>query len=72
MSAQTVDTYETRTPDAERWRGVPFLHAEDMPAGATADVITLVTVEDDGGKHDAGPMPPEAPRDPAPGGEDDK
>ncbi|MYZ36358.1 MULTISPECIES: hypothetical protein [unclassified Streptomyces] len=74
MSAQTVDTYETRAPDTEGWRGVPFLHPKDMPAGATADVSTLVTaeVEDDGGKHDAGPMPPEAPRDPAPGGEDDK
>lgn len=55
MSAQTVDTYETRRPDAEGWRGVPFRHAWDVAA-------------DDGGKHDGGPKPPEAPRDPAPSG----
>lgn len=61
MSAQTVDTYETRTPDAEEWRGVPFRHSWDIP---------LVAAEDDGGKHDGGPMPPEAPRDPAPSGGD--
>ncbi|MET4923507.1 hypothetical protein P3L51_14260 [Streptomyces sp. PSRA5] len=59
MSAQTVDTYETRAPDAEEWRGVPFRHSQDMP---------WVTAEGDGGKHDGGPMPPEAPRDPAPSG----
>ncbi|WP_046508491.1 hypothetical protein [Streptomyces odonnellii] len=76
MSAQTVDTYETRAPDVEGWRGVPFRHLEDMSAVTTADastdVASLVTAEDDGGKHDAGPMPPEAPRDPAPGGGDGK
>ncbi|WP_405797570.1 hypothetical protein [Streptomyces sp. NBC_01506] len=63
MSAQTVETYETRSPDAEDWRGVPFRHPRDMPAGAP-----MVTAEADGGKHDGGPMPPEAPRDPAPSG----
>lgn len=57
MSARTVDIYETRTPDAEGWRGVPFRHARDIPLSA-----------DDGGKHDGGPKPPEAPRDPAPSG----
>ncbi|MFB8352196.1 hypothetical protein [Streptomyces niveus] len=62
MSAQTVDTFDTRPPDAENWRGVPFRHPLDMfSAGAAAD---------DGGKHDGGPMPPEAPRDPAPSGGD--
>ncbi|MFI6083955.1 hypothetical protein ACIBBB_23750 [Streptomyces sp. NPDC051217] len=55
MSAGTLDTYETRTPDAEEWRGVPFRH----PANRSVD---------DGGKHDGGPKPPEAPRDPAPSG----
>ncbi|ARQ70359.1 hypothetical protein [Streptomyces marincola] len=49
-----VDTYASRTPDAEGWRGVPFVH----PAM-------------DGGKHDGGPMPPEAPRPPEPGPPDD-
>ncbi|MEV0038555.1 hypothetical protein [Streptomyces sp. NPDC050804] len=72
MSAQTVDTYETRRPDAEGWRGIPFRHLEGVPVGDTADVSILVTAEDDGGKHDAGPLPPEAPRDPAPGGGDGK
>lgn len=62
MSAQTVDRYETRTPDAEGWLGVPFRHPRDLAVDAT----------DDGGKHDGGPMPPEAPRDPAPGGGGDK
>ncbi|GGK19064.1 hypothetical protein GCM10011583_58610 [Streptomyces camponoticapitis] len=61
MSAGTLDTYETRTPDAEEWRGVPFRHARDMPGG-----VSLAA--DDGGKHDGGPKPPEAPRDPAPSG----
>ncbi|MCL7494008.1 hypothetical protein [Streptomyces sp. MCA2] len=54
MSVVSVDTYETRTPDAEGWRGVPFRHEAEM--------------EDDGGKHDGGPMPPEAPREPSPQG----
>lgn len=54
MSAAAVETYETRTPDAEGWRGVPFRHLTDM--------------EGDGGKHDAGPMPPEAPSEPSPQG----
>lgn len=54
MSAVVVDTYESRAPDAEGWRGIPFRHPLDMA---------------DGGKHDAGPMPPEAPRDPEPGGD---
>ncbi|MFD7288018.1 hypothetical protein [Streptomyces sp. NPDC059863] len=50
-----VDTYETRAPDDEGWRGVPFRHPAD-----------LVAVDD--GKHDGGPMPPEAPRAPQPQG----
>ncbi|MEW1753929.1 hypothetical protein [Streptomyces angustmyceticus] len=56
MSATAVETYETRAPDPEGWRGVPFRHPRDMSAVA----------EDDGGKHNGGPMPPEAPREPAP------
>ncbi|MFJ3949645.1 hypothetical protein ACIPXV_06170 [Streptomyces libani] len=56
MGVAAVETYETRTADAEGWRGVPFRHPADMEA--------------DGGKHDGGPMPPEAPRDPQPGGGD--
>ncbi|WP_274914496.1 hypothetical protein [Streptomyces sp. WZ-12] len=56
MSAVAVETYETRTPDAEGWRGIPFRHPADL----------VVVAEADGGKHDGGPMPPEAPRDPAP------
>ncbi|WP_433547604.1 hypothetical protein ACQPZG_22900 [Streptomyces sp. CA-294286] len=51
-----VDTYEKRVPDGEGWRGVPFRHPADLPVVA------------DGGKHDGGPMPPEAPRDPQPQG----
>lgn len=62
MSVAAVDTYEMRTPDAEGWRGVPFRHPRDVAGAAQAD----------GGKHDAGPMPPEAPRDPAPQGGDGK
>lgn len=58
MSALAVETYETRTPDAEGWRGVPFMHPADMEA--------------DGGRHDGGPMPPEAPREPQPQGGDGK
>ncbi|MFH9248254.1 hypothetical protein ACH4LK_22835 [Streptomyces lydicus] len=58
MSVAAVETYETRTPDAEGWRGVPFKHPEDMAPVAA----------DDGGKHDGGPMPPEAPREPQPQG----
>ncbi|WP_199812806.1 hypothetical protein [Streptomyces sp. NRRL S-1813] len=54
MSVVAAETYETRKPDAEGWRGVPFRHPADM--------------EVDGGKHDGGPMPPEAPREPAPQG----
>ncbi|RBM18958.1 hypothetical protein [Streptomyces sp. PT12] len=57
-----IDTFETRVPDAIGWRGIPFR----LPIRAMAD----------GGKHDGGPMPPEAPRDPQPdgggGGEGDK
>ncbi|MFI5803518.1 hypothetical protein [Streptomyces sp. NPDC051561] len=53
VGPQHVDTYETRAPDATGWRGVPFRHADE---------IALL----DGGKHDGGPMPPEAPRDPQP------
>ncbi|MCK7626193.1 hypothetical protein MUU72_24320 [Streptomyces sp. RS10V-4] len=56
MSTVAVETFGTRTPDAEGWRGVPFRHPRDL------DVVA----EDDGGKHDGGPMPPEAPRGPAP------
>ncbi|MFF7410030.1 hypothetical protein [Streptomyces lydicus] len=54
--AVAVETYETRTPDAEGWHGIPFRHPADMDA--------------DGGKHDGGPMPPEAPREPSPQGDD--
>ncbi|MGW7638742.1 hypothetical protein [Streptomyces decoyicus] len=56
MSVVVAETYETRKPDATGWRGVPFRHPADMEA--------------DGGKHDGGPMPPEAPREPAPQGGD--
>ncbi|WP_326611614.1 hypothetical protein OG949_20980 [Streptomyces scopuliridis] len=49
---EQVDRYETRVPDAEGWRGVPFRHPAE--------------VEADSGKHDGGPMPPEAPRSPQP------
>ncbi|WP_405677205.1 hypothetical protein OG292_21965 [Streptomyces sp. NBC_01511] len=64
MSAQTtVDRYETRPPDAEDWRGVPFRHPRDMRGGTA-----VVPAKADGGKHDGGPMPPEAPREPAPSG----
>ncbi len=62
MSATAVETYESRKPDAEGWRGVPFTYPRDI----------AVTAEADGGKHDGGPMPPEAPRDPAPQGGDGK
>ncbi|MGW2511908.1 hypothetical protein ACWC0A_21345 [Streptomyces scopuliridis] len=55
---ERVDSYGTRALDAEGWRGVPFRH----PA----------CVEADGGKHDGGSMPPEAPRDPQPQGGDDR
>ncbi|MEU7635057.1 hypothetical protein [Streptomyces sp. NPDC039016] len=64
MSAAAVETMDTRPRDAEGWPGVPFRHPRDLE----------VVAEDDGGKHDGGPMPPEAPRDPAPqpsGGEDE-
>ncbi|WP_327702605.1 hypothetical protein OG530_12670 [Streptomyces decoyicus] len=54
MSVVAAETYVTRKPDAEGWRGVPFRYPADM--------------EVDGGKHDGGPMPPEAPREPAPQG----
>ncbi|MCZ1006312.1 hypothetical protein [Streptomyces lydicus] len=56
MSAMMVETYETRTPDADGWHGVPFRYPEDIAAVAEAD----------GGKHDGGPMPPEAPPQPQP------
>ncbi|QDL71050.1 hypothetical protein DNK48_18465 [Streptomyces malaysiensis subsp. malaysiensis] len=61
MSAAAVDTYETRTPDAEGWRGIPFRHPRD-----------LVTAQADGGKHDGDQMFPEAPREPTPQGGDGK
>ncbi|MDT0543825.1 hypothetical protein [Streptomyces lonegramiae] len=61
MSAAAVDKYETRTPDAEGWHGVPFRHPHD-----------LATAQADGRKHDGGPTPPEAPRDPDPQGGDGK
>ncbi|MFE2034673.1 hypothetical protein ACWC0A_00900 [Streptomyces scopuliridis] len=60
--SEHVDSYETRAPDAEGWHGVPFRHPAEMTA-----------IDD--GKHDGGPMPPEAPRDPQPqpqGGEGGK
>ncbi len=56
MSVAAVETYASRTPDAEGWRGIPFRHPRELEAVA----------QDDGGKHDGGPMPPEAPRDPQP------
>ncbi|MDP9613203.1 hypothetical protein JOF35_005541 [Streptomyces demainii] len=61
MNSATVDKYETRVPDAEGWHGIPFRHPRD-----------LATVQADGGKHDGGPMPPEAPREPTPQGGDGK
>ncbi|MFE6686720.1 hypothetical protein ACFVFQ_09610 [Streptomyces sp. NPDC057743] len=60
MSVADVETYASRTPDAEGWRGIPFRHPRAL--GCVA--------QDDGGKHDGGPMPPEAPRDPQPQGGD--
>ncbi|MGW7246398.1 hypothetical protein [Streptomyces decoyicus] len=62
MSVAAVDTHGTRRPDAEGWRGVPFRHPRELTDTAQAD----------GGKHASGPMPPEAPRDPAPQGGDRK
>ncbi|MGD3112701.1 hypothetical protein [Streptomyces sp. YGL11-2] len=62
MNAVAVETFETRTPDAEGWRGVPFRHPRDL----------VVVAKADGGKHDGGPMPPEAPHDPQPQGGDRK
>ncbi|MCK8676848.1 hypothetical protein [Streptomyces lichenis] len=56
-----VDTFETRAPDAEGWRGFPFRHPGDGDP---------LIAEADGGRHDGGPMPPEAPRDPAPAPKD--
>ncbi|GAA0336072.1 hypothetical protein QZH56_12215 [Streptomyces olivoreticuli] len=56
-SPEGVETFETRTPDADGWRGIPFRHPADMQAS-------------DGGRHDGGSMPPEAPRDPQPQGGD--
>lgn len=47
-----MDSFETRRPDITGWRGVPFRTPEQVGR--------------DGGKHDGGPMPPEAPREPAP------
>lgn len=61
MSVTFVETAESRTPDGDGWLGVPFRHPQDLGAiGQAAD----------GGKHDGGPMPPEAPRDPKPGDDD--
>lgn len=57
MTPLAVETYEARTPDAEGWRGVPFAHPLMMA---------------DSGKHDGGPMPPEAPRSPEPKPSDGK
>ncbi|KUL54775.1 hypothetical protein ADL22_02425 [Streptomyces sp. NRRL F-4489] len=56
MSVVAVETYETRAPDGEGWRGIPFRHPRDVE----------IVGQSDGGKHDGGPMPPEAPRDPQP------
>lgn len=44
-----MDSFETRTPDVTGWRGVPFRVPEQ-------------TADREAGKHDGGPMPPEAPR----------
>ncbi|MFT2015775.1 hypothetical protein ACMA1D_08010 [Streptomyces sp. 796.1] len=76
MDTPLLDTYDTRTPDSEGWRGIPFRHpALNVPADTTYTAPTTqpphATAAADGGKHDGGPMPPEAPRDPAPGGGDD-
>lgn len=51
-----VETYASRRPDSDGWRGVPF-----------AFPVTTA----DGGRHDGGPMPPEAPRPPEPKPSDD-
>ncbi|MFJ1647693.1 hypothetical protein [Streptomyces sp. NPDC088258] len=56
MSVQTVDTRETPEPALKGWRGVPF-RLPDVP-DHTAEAA-------DGGKHDGGPKPPEAPREPS-------
>ncbi|MBI0314685.1 MULTISPECIES: hypothetical protein [Streptomyces violaceusniger group] len=73
MSVAAVDTYETRTPDAEGWRGVPFRHPRDLVTEQdTQTAQGTRATQADGGKHDGGPMPPEAPREPAPQGGDGK
>ncbi|MEV1010440.1 hypothetical protein [Streptomyces sp. NPDC049881] len=64
MSPKMLDAYETRTPDPTGWLGFPFRHPSDG--------TPVVTAQSDSGKHDGGPMPPEAPRDPAPSGGDGK
>ncbi|MDJ1137298.1 hypothetical protein [Streptomyces iconiensis] len=69
MSVAPVETYETRTPDAEGWRGTPFRHPRDL-SEVTAEPTAVAAPEADGGQHDGGPMPPEAPRDPEPEGGD--
>ncbi|RDG38201.1 hypothetical protein [Streptomyces corynorhini] len=57
MGVQMADTHETQASTPEGWRGVPF-RLPDLPAH---------TAEADGGKHDGGPKPPEAPREPSGG-----
>lgn len=58
IGPEHVESYETRTPDADGWHGVPFRHPAEF-----ADIAAT-----DNGRHDGGPMPPEAPRDPQPQG----
>ncbi|MEW2546548.1 hypothetical protein AB0910_12340 [Streptomyces sp. NPDC047002] len=59
-----VETFESRVPDGWGWRGVPF-RLPPVPAGRGGAAAGA-----DGGKHDGGPMPPEAPRTPQPAGGD--
>ncbi|MFB7634306.1 hypothetical protein ACFC0M_25635 [Streptomyces sp. NPDC056149] len=47
MSVAAVETYASRTPDAEGWRGIPFRHPRELEAVA----------QDDGGKHDGARCP---------------
>ncbi|MEV7426919.1 MULTISPECIES: hypothetical protein [unclassified Streptomyces] len=54
MGVQMADTHETPVSAPEGWRGVPF-RLPDLPDHMA---------EADGGKHDGGPKPPEAPREP--------
>lgn len=71
MSCLAVETLETRPTDSTGWAGVPFRLPEDMaqevPQQRVSDVAAAPEMDADGGKHDGGPMPPEAPRQPSGG-----